>query len=867
MSSDASSILKVACHVVLSGAAFTAASLPTAGQDDEWSYYARGALKRYVTGDYAAVGAWCERAGEFGVRDPAMTAVHIDAEMAQGKYAEAANLAAEAAAVFGEYAPMQIKVIEALRAGGREEDARKALASLNDLAKELNPKALKAGELVALGKAALLLGGEAKMVLAEFFQKARKLDPGNLDGHLAAAELAIDKADFALAAQILKEARSEVGPLPRILHLSAVAYSPSDREQSGALLEEALEINPNHVPSLILRAEHAIDAEHYGLARETLEKARGVNPNHPGAWAFEAAIALITDDPKAAESARAKALAPRPKNPEVDFIIGEKLSQVRRFAEGSSHLRRALEADPDHLRAKRALGQNLLRLGKEEGWKLIAEVQEKDKYDVETYNLMLLHDHLQDFETIESGRLVVRMTPHEAAVYGVRVVDLLEDAIETLGGKYGYRPEGRVVVDFFPNQQDFAIRTLGFPGGLGILGACFGNVIVMNSPGSAGAMGSNWESTLWHEFCHTVTLGATGSRIPRWLTEGISVHEERQRDSSCGHKMTPEFRRRILREEGDGLIPISELSGALTAFNDPGTIDFAYYQASLIVEYMLEEFGASRLQGVLSDLRENADVEKALKRRMAPTEDLDAGFGRFARGLAAKVAPDADWEVPGPESPLHRDPGGVARYLEENPDNIWALSTHCRFMVAEQAWPEAKAAAERLLQLYPEFTGPGNGYEILALASRNLDEPEREREALREWTRRDSDATGALERLIEIDLERGDWPAVEEDARRLLAVNPLLRSPHRALGLAAQEQGKAPDAIGAFETLLHLDPVNPADAHFRLAQLYREQDDVRARRHVLCALEEAPRFRGAHRLLLALESGSPVPAEPEPSKP
>ncbi len=880
---------------------------PAGGQTDTLSYYARRALLLLVTGEYAEAEEYCERVMRFGSADANLARIRIEAEMAQGKYAEAAENAQKASRQFEGYFPIQVVAIEALRIGGKEEAAKALLVELDALAKKANPKALNAVELTALGKAALLLGAEPKMVLANFFQKARQMDAKVLDGHLAAAEVALSKADYALASRILNEARTKLGPFPDILYLLARAYSPSDRARSEALIEELLEQNPRHVPALLLRVEHAIDNEEYARAREVLATAQEINPHHPVAWAFDAAIAFILDETARGTKSRQKALEPWPKNPEIDYWIGQKISQNRRFEEGAEFLRRALAFDGDHLGAKKALGQDLLRLGKEEeGWKLIREVQAVDKYDVETYNLMLLHDQLQKFVTIESEKFVVRMTPKEAAVYGPQVIALLEKANETFGKKYGYLPKERVVVDFFPDQQDFAIRTLGIPGGLGILGACFGNSIAINSPGSPGAMGTNWESTLWHEYCHALTLGATRNRIPRWLTEGISVYEERRRDPSCGHKMTPDFRRRILVEpakepepepeagedkevdpfaiaeedakeekrapaDKPGLIPIAKLSAALTAFNDPGTIDFAYYQSSILVEYLLEEYGGKTFQRVLADLRTNAAAEKVLARRMASLEKLDAGFAKFARAKAKKVAPNADWELPDPDAPLQHSPEGVAAHLEKNPNNIWALSTHCRFLLAEKKWQEAKAPAAKLIELYPEFVDPGNGYAYLAMACRNLEEAEQERETLRAWTRRDGDAADALDRLIELDLEKEDWPAVEDDARRLLAINPLLRSPHRALGLAAQVQEKHPEAIRAFESLLHLDPVNPADVHFRLGQLHRPTDAAKSKRHVLLALEEAPRFREAHGLLLELEPAPPPPpapaSEPSPDPP
>jgi len=45
--------------------------------------------------------------------------------------------------------------------------------------------------------------------------------------------------------------------------------------------------------------------------------------------------------------------------------------------------------------------------------------------------------------------------------------------------------------------------------------------------------------------------------------------------------------------------------------------------------------------------------------------------------------------------------------------------------------------------------------------------------------------------------------------------------------------------------------------HFRLARLLRQRSDPAAKRHALQALEEAPRFRDAHRLLLEINGDLP----------
>ena len=59
--------------------------------------------------------------------------------------------------------------------------------------------------------------------------------------------------------------------------------------------------------------------------------------------------------------------------------------------------------------------------------------------------------------------------------------------------------------------------------------------------------------------------------------------------------------------------------------------------------------------------------------------------------------------------------------------------------------------------------------------------------------------------------------------------------------------------------MLKLDPPNPADTHFQLAQLLHQSGDPEARRQVLQALEEAPRYRDALALLLDINR-PPAPA-------
>ena len=116
---------------------------------------------------------------------------------------------------------------------------------------------------------------------------------------------------------------------------------------------------------------------------------------------------------------------------------------------------------------------------------------------------------------------------------------------------------------------------------------------------------------------------------------------------------------------------------------------------------------------------------------------------------------------------------------------------------------------------------------------------------------------------MELYAARADWPAVATNAERYLAVNPLVQAPYGFLARAGEALGRRDDAIRASRTLVRLDPPDPAGAQFRLARLLHAAHDPEAKRHLLMALEEAPRFRAAQRLLLEMAAEAKGPP-PEP---
>lgn len=743
---------------------------------------------------------------------------------------------------------VRLAAYEILKRTGATEEAQAQLAEMDRLGGSREWAYRTAAERVALGRVALLVDADPKRVLELFFDPVRKAEPEFRDVWIATGELALRKNDFALAAKTFQGATKKFPDEAEAWFGLAQAYAPSDAEATEKAVQQTLSLNARHAGALLLLADHHIDAERYPDADTALAAVLRTNPRLPAAHAYRAVLAHLRSDGKVEREARAEALKSWAKNPEVPHLIGRKLSQKYRFAEGAALQREALKFDPKYMPAKAQLANDLLRLGEdEEGWKLAEEVQKADPYDVVAYNLTTLRDAMADFQTLTSAHFLVRMHPHEAEIYGQKALALLERAHGVLTRKYGMQLNDKTIVEIFPDQKDFAIRTFGLPGGSGYLGVCFGRVITANSPAARPGSTSSWEAVLWHEFTHVITLSMTKNKMPRWLSEGISVYEERQARGSWGEQMKPRYRAMIL---GKDLTPVSQLSAAFLRPKSTAHLGFAYYESSLVVEWLIERWGLDKMKKLLADLARGVEINAALAAQFAPIEKLDAEFAERATAIAKNTGPKLDWEKPKPQDISTEEKEAASIAATSNNFNV--LMQSATTLVEKKFWAAAKAPLKKLIELYPEQQDSDGPYAMLAKVHRELKEPEEELAVLTKLADLASDAVEAFARLMQIHAERKNWDKVLDYSARYQAVNPLRGDPHRQAAEAQEQLGHPAAAIAELQTLLHLNPPNPSEVHYHLARLLHAAGNPTAKRHVLLALEEAPRYRAAHELLLKM---------------
>ena len=326
-------------------------------------------------------------------------------------------------------------------------------------------------------------------------------------------------------------------------HAGLAAVLADENPPAAAMAAmRALEIDPGLDSAELLLAQLDLDNTRYDAARERINRILAANPQHLDARALLAAIAYVKDDRAAWDAEVRKVLAIHPGFGEIYRAAADLTARNYRFEEAVALSRQAIALDPTSARAHGELGMHLLRTGDEtEARRALERSFKADSFNRVTFNLLQMLDKLETFTVVEEDGLIVKMPPEEAPVLREYALPLAKDALKTLSAKYRFTPKGPILVEIFSVHDDFAVRNLGLPGMIGALGACFGRVVTMDSPKARPPGQFSWQATLWHEMAHVITLQMSKQRVPRWLTEGISVYEEGRARPEWGRDMEVTF--------------------------------------------------------------------------------------------------------------------------------------------------------------------------------------------------------------------------------------------------------------------------------------------------------------------------------------
>jgi tetratricopeptide (TPR) repeat protein len=626
---------------------------------------------------------------------------------------------------------------------------------------------------------------------ADLFREALQKDPSNAEGYVGLALVSADQFEG----------------------------------KSAAYLGKAIELDPKSAEPHELLADLALENDEREVATAEADKAMALSSDAVDAMAIHAALELVADRPPDAWFDKISALNPGDGEPYAR--VARQLELHYRYEDAVTYYRKAIEADPRLWSAHSALGIDLMRLGQEDGPRRELELSYNNGYrDAATVNSLRLLDSFKNFDTIHDGATILKLSKSEEALLQPYLQSELHTILATYQKKYKMTLPAPVQVEVYPNHEDFAVRTMGMPG-LGALGVTFGEVVAMDSPSAHTSGDFNWGATLWHEMSHVYILTATNHRVPRWFTEGLAVHEEGAHSSEWRDRLTPEVLAAIRDKK---LLPITRLDRGFVSPEYPAQVIVSYFQAGSMCDFIVEKWGESKL----------LDMVHSFAKLMATPDVVRQDLG---------IAPDdfdkQYWAW------IDSNYGTRSTHFDEWREKLKALVAASR----EKQYDAVLAQGPAVVALYPDYVDHFSAYELMAEADRAKGDAEAEREILATYEHAGGQSPDLLKRLASLQENAGQRTEAIGTLERVVYIDPIRDEDlHRRLGglLLAQKQNDG--AIREFRALVASNPVDKAGAQYELAQAYfaaNERD--KAEESVLAALETAPGYRPAQKLLLELE--------------
>ena len=640
------------------------------------------------------------------------------------------------------------------------------------------------------------------------FEEALELDPKYAPAKIGLAKIAAGQYEEKTrewALQVIDETPDQA--LEAHLLVARAALEDGAIDAGEEALDEALELAEEHdrSPLEIYALKASVDLLRGTADSPWTQRALALNAGFGNAYAIPAHFYVIT----------------------------------RRYREAIALLQKAVAIEPDLYEAHAELGVNLLRENRiEEGQRHLTTAYGGDPFSAPVVNTLRLIDSFDNFVVTQHAAkpaaagsnaahnpgVILRLHADETKVLEPYVLDLVNRTIDAYSKRYDFELKEPVIVELYPDHDDFAVRIAGLPG-IGLLGVTFGYLVAMDSPTGRADDDFHWGTTLWHEMAHVFTLEATNHLVPRWFSEGVSVYEEWSTGPLKGRHIPLPVLAAI---KEDKFLPVAELDRGFIRPTYEAQVIVSYMQAGLICEYIAGRFGQEALARMLDEFRDGKDTAQAIQAALgiSPGEFDESFAGYVDAQLGAVVAQLEAWQEKQGE-------------LQET--------------IEKEDWRLVAAQAAEAIELFPDYVDEGSPYIAKARAHRELGETALATSTLLEYRKRggyDPDALIALARAL------GDAGRTDESIdvfEDVLMVAPLRAEVHRDFGDRLISANRPREALVEYQAFLAMNPQDLAESHYRLARTYVALEDrAKGREHLLYALEIAPHYREAQQLLLEI---------------
>jgi len=760
-----------------------------------------------------------------------------------GKYKEAENSFQSAGKLKQKYWQNKLDLAELFFLQGRKEDAK-------ELCSEIYQQFQRGSfnnsvDLMIISAIAAAKIGEFHSA-DQIFKTTYRIDPKNVILLLFWADLYRQKYNNADAQHTFEEAL-ELNSKLADLH-SAYAHSFESFLAKEEIAQKALELNPNHVESLNIMAElHILDSR-YDEAESVLHKAININPSYIKTLANLASVHHFRGQLNKLNEIEKQAKKINPVCGDFYSSIANNCGLRFRYKDAVNFCFKAVEIEPDNWQAHSLLGANLLRIGRAEEAKKHLEIgHNNDNFNLFAYNSLGLIDDYENFDILQSDHFVLKIHESESGILGQGILNLAEEAYDTLSNYYPYLPLGKILLEAYNDHADFGVRISGLPN-LDLLGVCFGDIVAFDTPRAQSESDYNWARTLWHELAHVMTIGVSDHRVPRWLTEGLSVYEEQRARSEWKRKMDIQL---FAALDQDKLLSLEKINSGFTRPEFPGQVMLSYYQSMKIVEFLANQYGFDVIIKLLTGFKERKSFDQNFEDVFGRSiNDISDDFFDYLKKERKKlkdvivINKNIFGEKDKKKSPLEKLFG-----KDNSPYFDYCMDGYK--LLGEDEYEQAEEKFYKAIDIYSFYVSSSNPYLGLAEIYRKQEKRTSLINILEEYLKITEFGNEEAIELAEYFTEDGEFEKAEYYYNRSFYLEPYEIKNRIKLAEIHKQQKEFDKEIEQRKIIVALEPVDRAKSLYELAfSFYNDQQKSKAKMEVLKALELAPGYRDAQKLLM-----------------
>ena len=294
-----------------------------------------------------------------------------------------------------------------------------------------------------------------------------------------------------------------------------------------------------------------------------------------------------------------------------------------------------------------------------------------------------------------------------------------------------------------------------------------------------------------------------------------------------GDRVTPDI---LVAIRDKKLLPVAKLDRGFVYPEYPTQVIVSYFQAGSICDYIQEKWGEDKLLDMVHSYARLQTTPQAIQ------QNLGVSAEQFDRQYLA-------W--------IDQKYGTEAAHFDEWKDKLKALVA-----AAEQKqYDTVLQQGPGVIAMYPEYVDDANAYELVADADKARGDAKSEAAILTAYEHEGGQMPDDLKRLATLEESAGQPSEATATLQRLNYIYPVKDEDlHRRLGDLLYAQKQYEGAIREYKVLAASNPVDKAGAQFDLAQAYFAVGQMdKAEDSVLGALETAPGYRPAQKLLLELQ--------------